>query len=123
MSELGALFVSQRSAVVQACAGTGKMNSLVTLCLDLLGGIGLAEPLPAARLWAVTFTEKAAAELKGRIRQRIDALAECAPEEVARIEPSVSTLALSSTQSSALNQKNLSRHGVASTNANASCPS
>src|SRR5207248_5663803 len=72
---------------VQAGAGTGKTHSLVTLCLHLLGGIGRAEPLPAARLWAVTFTEKAAAELKGRIRQRIDALAECAPEEVARIEP------------------------------------
>src|SRR5437764_9129792 len=91
MSELGALFVSQRSAVVQAGAGTGKTHSLVTLCLHLLGGAGRAEPLPAARLWAVTFTEKAAGELKGRIRERVDALAECAPEEVARIEPELAT--------------------------------
>ncbi|HWE22351.1 MAG TPA: UvrD-helicase domain-containing protein, partial [Myxococcales bacterium] len=87
MADLAGLFVSSRSAVVQAGAGTGKTHSLVTLCLHLLGGIGRAEPLPAARLWAVTFTEKAAAELKGRIRQRIDALAECAPEEVAALEP------------------------------------
>ncbi|HEX9573967.1 MAG TPA: UvrD-helicase domain-containing protein, partial [Myxococcales bacterium] len=87
MSDLRPLFALSESAVVQAGAGTGKTHSLVTLCLHLLGGAGRAEPLPAARLWAVTFTEKAAAELKGRIRERVDALAECPPEEVARIEP------------------------------------
>ena len=64
------------SAVVQAGAGTGKTHSLVTLCLHLLGGVGRAAPLQPSRLWAVTFTEKAAAELKGRLRQRVDALAE-----------------------------------------------
>jgi len=87
VSELQPLFALAESAVVQAGAGTGKTHSLVTLCLHLLGGVGRAEPLPAARLWAVTFTEKAAAELKGRIRERVDALAERPPEEVARIEP------------------------------------
>src|SRR2546421_242261 len=87
VSDLRPLFALSESAVVQAGAGTGKTHSLVTLCLHLLGGAGRAEPLPAARLWAVTFTEKAAAELKGRIRERVDALAECAPEEVARTEP------------------------------------
>jgi ATP-dependent exoDNAse (exonuclease V) beta subunit len=56
---------------MQAGAGTGKTHNLVELCVDLLRG-GL-EP---QRLCAVTFTEKAAAELKGRVRQRIDALAE-----------------------------------------------
>ena len=91
MSDLRPLFALSESAVVQAGAGTGKTHSLVTLCLHLLGGAGRAEPLPAARLWAVTFTEKAAAELKGRIRERVDALAECAPEEVARIEPELAT--------------------------------
>ncbi len=60
------------SAVVQAGAGTGKTHNLVSLCVQLLSG---AEPLPPARLWAVTFTEKAAAELMGRIRARIDGLA------------------------------------------------
>jgi len=87
VSDLRPLFALSESAVVQAGAGTGKTHSLVTLCLHLLGGAGRAEPLPAARLWAVTFTEKAAAELKGRIRERVDALSECPPEEVARIEP------------------------------------
>ncbi len=87
MAEPGTLFALAESAVVQAGAGTGKTHNLVTLCLHLLGGAGRAEPLPAACLWAVTFTEKAAAELKGRIRERVDALAGCPPEEVARIEP------------------------------------
>ena len=69
------LFTLPRNAVVQAGAGTGKTHSLVTLCLHLLGGVGRDEPLGPARLWAVTFTEKAAAELKARLRQRIDGLA------------------------------------------------
>ncbi|TMB10784.1 MAG: hypothetical protein E6J66_10855 [Deltaproteobacteria bacterium] len=64
------------SAVIQAGAGTGKTHRLVELCLELLGG---SEPLPPARLCAVTFTEKAAAELKGRIRSRVDVLAEREP--------------------------------------------
>ncbi len=64
------------SAVIQAGAGTGKTHRLVELCIELLGG---GDPLPPARLCAVTFTEKAAAELKGRIRSRVDMLAEREP--------------------------------------------
>ncbi|HTO99579.1 MAG TPA: UvrD-helicase domain-containing protein [Myxococcales bacterium] len=64
------------SAVVQAGAGAGKTHNLVDLCIQLLAR---EPPLPPARLWAVTFTEKAAAELKGRIRTRIDALAASDP--------------------------------------------
>ena len=60
------------SLVIQAGAGTGKTHALVELCVELLGA---ADPLPPARLCAVTFTEKAAAELKGRIRARVDELA------------------------------------------------
>src|SRR5262249_10137787 len=48
---------------------------------------GGPEQQPAGRLWAVTFTDKAAAELKGRIRERVDALARCREDEVAGIEP------------------------------------
>ena len=70
------LFTLPGNAVVQAGAGTGKTHSLVTLCLHLLGGVGRPEPLAPARLCAVTFTEKAAAELKGRLRQRVDKLAQ-----------------------------------------------
>src|SRR5919108_112730 len=81
------LFALSRSAVVQAGAGTGKTHNLVTICLHLLAGADRSEPLPPARLWTVTFTEKAAAELRGRIRQRVDALADCPPDRVASIEP------------------------------------
>jgi ATP-dependent exoDNAse (exonuclease V) beta subunit len=62
--------VLEQSRVIQAGAGTGKTHRLVTLCLQLLG-----EGLSPARLCAVTFTEKAAAELKGRIRKRVEGLA------------------------------------------------
>jgi ATP-dependent exoDNAse (exonuclease V) beta subunit len=68
------LLLPPGSAVVQAGAGAGKTHNLVSLCVQLLGR---EPPLPPARLWAVTFTEKAAAELKGRIRARIDELALC----------------------------------------------
>ena len=71
------LHLLERSAVVQAGAGSGKTHSLVTLCLHLLGGAGRPEPLLPGRLCAVTFTEKAAAELRGRLRSRIDRLAFC----------------------------------------------
>lgn len=88
MSEL---FHLAQSAVIQAGAGTGKTHSLITLCLHLLAGIGRAEPLAPARLWAVTFTEKAAAELKGRLRERIDRLTALEdPAEVALLEPELS---------------------------------
>ncbi|TMB28833.1 MAG: hypothetical protein E6J61_17010 [Deltaproteobacteria bacterium] len=88
MADLRQLYREPRSAVLQAGAGTGKTHSLVTLCLHALAGVGRREPLPPARLWAVTFSEKAAAELKGRIRQRVDGLATSnSPEEVRRIEP------------------------------------
>jgi len=70
------LLAARGSAVIQAGAGTGKTHRLVAICIDLLGG---ANPLPPAKLWAVTFTEKAAAELKGRIRARVDELAAQGP--------------------------------------------
>ena len=79
MADLSSLFTLAQSAVVQAGAGTGKTHSLITLCLHLLGGAGRAEPMPPARLWALTFTEKAAAELSARLRQRVDGLAELSP--------------------------------------------
>ena len=66
------LLLPPGSAVVQAGAGAGKTHNLVSLCVQLLGR---DPPVPPAKLCAVTFTEKAAAELKGRIRARVDALA------------------------------------------------
>ncbi|MFN2547056.1 MAG: UvrD-helicase domain-containing protein [Myxococcales bacterium] len=58
--------------MIQAGAGTGKTHRLVTLCVEMLGA---EPPLAPARLCAITFTEKAAAELKDRLRRRVDGLA------------------------------------------------
>jgi ATP-dependent helicase/nuclease subunit A len=83
------LFLSKTSAVVQAGAGSGKTHSLVGLCLHLLGGVGRTAPLLPARLCAVTFTEKAAAELQARLRARLDRLARVdreSPEATSTLE-------------------------------------
>jgi ATP-dependent exoDNAse (exonuclease V) beta subunit len=58
-----------------AGAGTGKTHGLVTECLRLLGGADRDEPLPPAKLCLLTFTDKAAAEMRGRLASRVAALA------------------------------------------------
>ena len=63
------------NACVFAGAGTGKTHGLVTECLRLLGGADRDEPLPPAKLCLLTFTEKAAAEMRGRLAARVAALA------------------------------------------------
>lgn len=66
----------ERNLAILAGAGTGKTYSLITLCLHLLGGAREGhEPLEPARLGLVTFTDKAAGEMRERLRQRLDALA------------------------------------------------
>jgi ATP-dependent exoDNAse (exonuclease V) beta subunit len=72
--------------VLMAGAGAGKTHALVTLALHLLSGAREgADPLPAPRLCMLTFTEKAASEMKARLRRRVAVLADGA--EVARVEP------------------------------------
>ncbi|HEY3587580.1 MAG TPA: UvrD-helicase domain-containing protein, partial [Myxococcaceae bacterium] len=63
------------NACVFAGAGTGKTHGLITECLRLLGGVDRDEPLAPARLCLLTFTEKAAAEMRGRLATRVAALA------------------------------------------------
>jgi len=63
------------NACVFAGAGTGKTHGLVTECLRLLGGADRDEALPPAKLCLLTFTEKAAAEMRGRLAARVAALA------------------------------------------------
>ncbi|MCA1664312.1 MAG: UvrD-helicase domain-containing protein, partial [Myxococcales bacterium] len=75
--------------VVRAGAGTGKTHALVTLYLHLVGGVtasrrGVAPP----RIAVVTFTDKAAGELKERIRTRLGAVV-AAPETIERAEPTL----------------------------------
>ena len=69
------------NACVFAGAGTGKTHGLITECLRLLGGADRDEPLSPARLCLLTFTEKAAAEMRGRLATRVAALAAGAASE------------------------------------------
>jgi ATP-dependent helicase/nuclease subunit A len=64
------------SFVVEASAGTGKTSTLVRriLRLVLLGGPD-GEPLKMSEIAAITFTEKAAGQMKVRLRQKFEAFA------------------------------------------------
>ena len=75
--------------VVRAGAGTGKTHALVTLYLHLVGGVTAARrPLSPPRIAVVTFTEKAAGELKERIRGRLGAIV-AQPDELEMSEPTL----------------------------------
>ena len=79
--------------VVRAGAGTGKTHALVTLYLHLVGGVTASRRrVMPGKIAVVTFTEKAAGELKERIRLRLGAVA-AAPEAVERIEPTLAAAA------------------------------
>ena len=76
--------------VVEAAAGTGKTTELVTRILGVLGA-GLAT---MREIVAVTFTEKAAGELKLRLRERLEAARhhDTDPDRVARLSRAVASL-------------------------------
>jgi ATP-dependent helicase/nuclease subunit A len=71
----------RRNACIFAGAGTGKTHGLITECLRLLGGADGGEPLSPGRLCLLTFTEKAAAEMRGRLTARVEAMAAGRREE------------------------------------------
>ncbi|MCA1990007.1 MAG: UvrD-helicase domain-containing protein, partial [Desulfarculus sp.] len=58
-----------------AGAGAGKTYHLVGTYLGLLAGEGGAEPLPPEAIVAITFTEKAALEMRQRVAQAVGSLA------------------------------------------------
>ena len=58
---------SDRLAVIEASAGTGKTFALVELVLELL----LEQEIPLKSILLVTFTEKATAELRLRLRTKL----------------------------------------------------
>ncbi len=65
---------NDRLAVIEASAGTGKTFALVELVLELL----LEQEIPLKSILLVTFTEKATAELRLRLRTKLrDLLAAC----------------------------------------------
>lgn len=66
----------ERNLALLAGAGAGKTYSLITLVLHLLAGARQAGPhLRPSRLCMVTFTDKAAAEMRARVRARLESLA------------------------------------------------
>ena len=74
----------ERNLAILAGAGAGKTYSLVTMCLHLLGGARTGfSPIGCAELGLLTFTEKAADEMRSRLRERLDALAEDRGDEPA----------------------------------------
>jgi ATP-dependent helicase/nuclease subunit A len=70
-----------RNGCLFAGAGAGKTHGLLTAALGLLSGAAGAPPLLPGRLCLLTFTEKAAAEMRERLSARVEALAEAQGEE------------------------------------------
>jgi ATP-dependent exoDNAse (exonuclease V) beta subunit len=67
----------ERNLAILAGAGAGKTYSLVTTCLHVLSGARAGfEPVPASALGLLTFTDKAAGEMRARLRERLSALAD-----------------------------------------------
>jgi len=80
MSDASVLALEKNLALM-AGAGAGKTYSLVTMTLHLLSGARTGfKPMRPSRLGMVTFTDKAAAELRARVRSRLDALVHAAPD-------------------------------------------
>jgi len=76
-----ALLALEKNLALMAGAGAGKTYSLVTMTLHLLAGARAgAEPLRTSRLCMVTFTDKAAAEMRARVRARLDGLVHSEPK-------------------------------------------
>lgn len=70
-----------RNVIVNAGAGTGKTSILVSRFVEMVAPTRSTAPaVPIARVAAITFTRKAAGELRFRIRERLLA-------ELARVEP------------------------------------
>jgi ATP-dependent exoDNAse (exonuclease V) beta subunit len=85
----------EKNLALRAGAGAGKTYSLVTMMLHLLSGAREgAAPLKPARLCMLTFTDKAAAEMRARTRARLDVLAqgEAKPDDEQELRASLERL-------------------------------
>lgn len=85
-----------RHGVVEAHAGTGKTYTIVKVLLRLLtGDQGRMSPLPLREILLVTYTDKAAGELRQRIRKGlVDAIADPQTEDSLKpiLQDSLNTL-------------------------------
>ena len=76
-----AIHERERNVVVDASAGTGKTKLVVDRLVELVAPTDGRDPIPIDRLAAITFTRKAAGELRVRTRQCIlEALATIRPD-------------------------------------------
>lgn len=77
----GSLYALPKNLVLAASAGTGKTHALVGVVVHLLvrdrapRGRGRPQPLDPARVVATTFSRKAAAEIRSRVTQELERLA------------------------------------------------
>jgi len=71
-----------RYAVIEASAGTGKTFALVELVLELV----LEQEIPLKSILLVTFTEKATAELRLRLRKKLRELLEACEKNSASFQ-------------------------------------
>ena len=61
----------KRNVLVDAGAGTGKTAILVDRLVEMVAPVGAGGAVPISRVAAITFTRKAAGELRLRIRERL----------------------------------------------------
>ncbi|HQR45663.1 MAG TPA: UvrD-helicase domain-containing protein, partial [Thermoanaerobaculia bacterium] len=73
------------SFLVEAAAGTGKTTTLISRILTLV----LEREIPLGRIAAMTFTEKAAGEMKTKLRQELEKAAASGTERAARARRAV----------------------------------
>ena len=79
---------TNRSFIVEASAGTGKTSTLISRILHLVLRQGPSgPPLCLSQICAITFTEKAAGEMKIRLRQHFEGIAQ--DEDVSLFRPAV----------------------------------
>ena len=87
-AQQAAAVAAEGNVLVMAGAGTGKTSTLVARVVDRL--TRSVDPVRADRLLMVTFTEAAAAEMRSRLRERVEEVAAGAVgglvEQVARLE-------------------------------------
>ncbi len=60
------------NTAIEAGAGTGKTKKLIDFLADLVLGSAARDPLPIEKIAAVTFTKKAAGEIKERLARRLE---------------------------------------------------
>jgi ATP-dependent exoDNAse (exonuclease V) beta subunit len=87
-SDPGERFFLRHHRVVNAGAGTGKTHALISQYLHLLGGLTVhGQPLLPQSICALTFTDKAAGEMRERLGQRLVGIVRALAETVEVSEP------------------------------------